>query len=129
MAEVQRASPNGPLPPHSEVVAWIKTFMDEHGYAPSHKEIGEAFRIKNRGSVHYLVLLLERDGWIKRDLSRKQRNITVTSYAPNRIMARLRAYVRALEWYVNELERGDNPEPARLEAVRVRSLMSPDDFG
>ena len=29
-------------------------------------EIGEAFRIKNRGSVHYLVLLLERDGWIKR---------------------------------------------------------------
>lgn len=115
-------------PSLDEVLDWIKRFIDEHDYPPSHREIQAAFGIPKRGQTHALVARLERNGMITVDRARKHRNIKVRDYAPGGIISRLRAYVRALEWYVNELERGNNPEPARIEAVRVRSLLKKDDL-
>ncbi len=51
----------------AEVLAFIQSFLDEHEYAPSVREIGSHFDITPAGVQSHLAIL-ERRGAIRRDL-------------------------------------------------------------
>ena len=52
-------------PRQKEIFSFIKTFMKEHGYPPSIREIGQAFSIYPRAVFDHLKAL-ERKGYLKR---------------------------------------------------------------
>lgn len=47
-----------------EIYVYIKNFIDDHGYAPSVREIGQHFAIKSSSTVHYYLKKLRNLGLI-----------------------------------------------------------------
>ena len=48
------------------ILAFIQKFAREHGYPPTIREIGEAFKISSTNGVRYYLNLLEKGGHLKR---------------------------------------------------------------
>ncbi|MCH5156900.1 MAG: transcriptional repressor LexA [Clostridiales bacterium] len=61
----------------SEIYDYIKNFIDDNGYPPSVREIGEKFTIKSTSTVHYYLEKLRNQGLISQDANKK-RAFTVT---------------------------------------------------
>ena len=61
---------NGLTPRQVRILAAIKSAMDDRGYPPSMREIGEAAGLASPSSVKYQLEALEAKGWIRRDPSR-----------------------------------------------------------
>ena len=61
---------NGLTPRQLKILQAIKIAMDEKGYPPSMREIGEAAGLASPSSVKYQLEALEEKGWIRRDPSR-----------------------------------------------------------
>ena len=61
---------NGLTPRQRRILEAIKVAMEERGYPPSMREIGEAAGLASPSSVKYQLEALEAKGWIRRDPSR-----------------------------------------------------------
>lgn len=60
-----------------EIYKYIKTFIDDNGFPPSVREIGEKFGIKSTSTVHYYLEKLRNRGLILQE-SNKKRAFTLT---------------------------------------------------
>jgi repressor LexA len=49
------------------ILKYIETYVDERGYPPSIREIGDRVGISSTSVVDYNLKVLERDGYIRRD--------------------------------------------------------------
>ena len=63
-------STGGLSPRQSEILSVIQASMNEHGYAPSMREIGAAVGLTSTASVKYQLEILESKGFIRRDESK-----------------------------------------------------------
>ena len=61
---------NGLTPRQLKILQAIKSAMEDRGYPPSMREIGEAAGLASPSSVKYQLEALEAKGWIRRDPSR-----------------------------------------------------------
>lgn len=66
----QNSSQTGLSHRQSEILAVIQASMNEHGYAPSMREIGAAVGLTSTASVKYQLEILEAKGFIRRDESK-----------------------------------------------------------
>ena len=64
----------------AEILAFLRTFSAEHGYAPSVREICAAVGLRSTASVHYHLAELKRTGQIDMD-ENKNRTISVSEPA------------------------------------------------
>ena len=64
------ADEHGLTPRQSKILIAIKSAMEEFGYPPSMREIGEAAGLSSPSSVQYQLIALEEKGFIRRDPSR-----------------------------------------------------------
>lgn len=55
-----------------DILGFIRKFQQEHGVAPTHKEICEAFGFSSYGTVYKHLSLLEKKGLIRRDWNQKR---------------------------------------------------------
>ena len=68
--------PDGPIDENGltsrqlKILSAIKSAMEERGYPPSMREIGEAAGLASPSSVKYQLEVLEEKGWIRRDPTR-----------------------------------------------------------
>jgi repressor LexA len=68
--------PDGPLNEHGltprqlKILEVIKSAIDNQGYPPSMREIGQAAGLASPASVKYQLECLEQKGWIRRDATR-----------------------------------------------------------
>jgi len=53
-----------------KVLRVIREWVDEHGYPPSVREIGDAVGLQSTSSVHHQLRTLERKGYLRRDPNR-----------------------------------------------------------
>jgi len=64
------ADANGLTPRQLKILSVIKTAVEDQGYPPSMREIGQAAVLSSTASVTYQLQILEEKGWIRRDASR-----------------------------------------------------------
>src|ERR1700704_404196 len=60
-----------------EVLDFLVTFLNKHGYSPSFEEIARALRLTSLATVHKHISTLERKGFIRRGYN-QSRSIEVT---------------------------------------------------
>jgi len=60
-----------------ELLDYIKEYIDEHGYAPSIREMRDSVGISSTSVVVHYLNVLSKNGFIKRE-ERKARAIVVT---------------------------------------------------
>lgn len=69
-----------------EIYNYIKEFVDDNGFPPSVREIGEKFKIKSTSTVHYYLEKLRNRGMISQDANKKRAfSVTQTRSASNYI--------------------------------------------
>ena len=61
---------NGLTPRQLKILQVIKSAVEDQGYPPSMREIGEKAGLSSTASVTYQLQILEEKGWIRRDASR-----------------------------------------------------------
>jgi SOS-response transcriptional repressor LexA len=61
-----------------EALAFIRSFIEGHGYSPTVRELGKGLGIKGEGMPHRLIENLEADGHIVR-IPRKPRGIRLAN--------------------------------------------------
>ena len=49
----------------AEMLAIIRTYIDEHGYSPSYVELADAMNIKSLGNIHDKVKALQERGHLE----------------------------------------------------------------
>lgn len=64
------ADDNGLTPRQLKILSVIKKAVEDQGYPPSIREIGQAAGLSSTASVTYQLQILEEKGWIRRDASR-----------------------------------------------------------
>jgi repressor LexA len=64
------ADQNGLTPRQLKILQVIKTAVEDQGYPPTMREIGEKAGLSSTASVTYQLQILEEKGWIRRDASR-----------------------------------------------------------
>jgi repressor LexA len=63
-----------------EILDFIQTFRDQHGYAPTHREICERFGFSSYGTAYKHLKLLGEKGYLRRD-RHQRRGLEVTPAA------------------------------------------------
>jgi repressor LexA len=69
------------------ILKYIQEYVDERGYPPSIREIGDRVGISSTSVVDYNLRALERDGYIRRDREVSRGLEVVASSRPNRAPA------------------------------------------
>ena len=64
------ADDNGLTARQMKILSVIRTAVEDQGYPPSMREIGEKAGLSSTASVTYQLQILEEKGWIRRDPSR-----------------------------------------------------------
>lgn len=65
----------------AEVLAFIRDFQASHGYAPSYREIGEAFNLTAMANIHRILHILRQRGLIRfRDAAKRSVEIITSDY-------------------------------------------------
>ncbi|WP_205471602.1 transcriptional repressor LexA [Nocardioides sp. SYSU D00038] len=64
------ADATGLTPRQQRILAHLKDFMEQRGYPPSMREIGQAVGLTSSSSVAHQLKVLEEKGWVKRDPNR-----------------------------------------------------------
>ncbi len=64
------ADQNGLTPRQLKILQVIKTAVEDQGYPPTMREIGEKAGLSSTASVTYQLQILEEKGWSRRDASR-----------------------------------------------------------
>jgi hypothetical protein len=78
------------------VLEYMKQVIDEKGYPPTVREIGEALGIKSTSSVHKTLTQLEKKGYIKKDIA-KPRALTL-------------------------VKQGEDEEPEKIESLKQERI-------
>jgi repressor LexA len=119
-------TPDQPDPSH--VLSWrqrkilraIRESVQERGYPPSMREIGEAVGLASTGSISYQLRILQRKGYLHRDVGRaRTMEVRLPGRSPVRPLIRLRELVAGST--SDEAEPADHPGSDILsqEAVYV----------
>jgi len=104
-----------------EVLDFLVTFVNKHGYSPSFEEIGRALRLTSLATVHKHISTLERKGFVRRGYN-QSRSIEVTQL-PKPIREQL------LERHTVELPLAGRIAAGRpLEAVEENETFSLSEF-
>src|SRR6202163_882214 len=104
-----------------EVLDFLVTFCNKHGYSPSFEEIGRALRLTSLATVHKHITTLERKGFVRRGYN-QSRSIEVTQL-PKPVREQV------LERHVVELPLAGRIAAGRpLEAVEEHETISLADF-
>ena len=104
-----------------EVLDFLVTFVNKHGYSPSFEEIARALRLTSLATVHKHITTLERKGFIRRGYN-QSRSIEVTQL-PKPVREQL------LDRHTVELPlRGRIAAGQPLEAVEDRETFSLGEF-
>jgi repressor LexA len=104
-----------------EVLDYLVTFMNRHGYSPSFEEIARALKLTSLATVHKHLSTLERKGFIRRGYN-QSRSIEVTQL-PKPVREQV------IERHVVELPLAGRIAAGRpLEAVEDRETISLGDF-
>ena len=104
-----------------EVLDYLVSFINKHGYSPSFEEIGKALRLTSLATVHKHIATLERKGFIRRGYN-QSRSIEVQQL-PKPVRHEV------LERQVHELPLVGRIAAGRpLEAVEDRETLSLGDF-
>ncbi len=64
------ADANGLTPRQLKILSVIKKAVEDQGYPPTMREIGQAAGLSSTASVTYQLQILEEKGWIRRDAAR-----------------------------------------------------------
>lgn len=68
-----------------KIVVFIKGYHDEHGYAPSYREIAAYLGLKSTSTVHHHIYSLIEDGRLATDLPEiHSRAYRVASFIPRK---------------------------------------------
>ena len=59
-----------PTQRQSEILAFMKAYIDEHGHVPARSEIASKFETTEKNVARYIDVLCEK-GWIRKDSSRR----------------------------------------------------------
>jgi len=59
-------------PKQKRILDFIHTYRERHGYAPSQREIADAFGYRSLGTVQNFLVRLEREGHLARDWNAKR---------------------------------------------------------
>jgi repressor LexA len=104
-----------------EVLDFLVTFCNKHGYSPSFEEIGRALRLTSLATVHKHISTLERKGFVRRGYN-QSRSIEVTQL-PKPVREQV------LERHVVELPLAGRIAAGRpLEAVEEHETLSLGEF-
>ena len=63
-----------------EILAYLKDYIHEHGYAPTLTDIAKHFHVRSLATIHEHISYLEERGFLARD-ARQERGISLTSMA------------------------------------------------
>jgi repressor LexA len=121
------------------ILKYIETYVDERGYPPSIREIGDRVGISSTSVVDYNLRVLERDGYIRRDrevsrglelvsASRAQRQ-ALPRLARIRVVGTIAAGfpIEAIEDPSDVIELPSGSVPEDCYALRVRGTSMIDD--
>ena len=64
------ADANGLTPRQLKILSVIKKAVEDQGYPPTMREIGQAAGLSSTASVTYQLQILEEKGWVRRDAAR-----------------------------------------------------------
>jgi repressor LexA len=104
-----------------EVLDYLVTFLNRHGYSPSFEEIARALKLTSLATVHKHLSTLERKGFVRRGYN-QSRSIEVTQL-PKPVREQV------IERHVVELPLAGRIAAGRpLEAVEDRETISLGDF-
>ena len=104
-----------------EVLDFLRTFIDKHGYSPSFEEMAKSLKLTSLATVHKHVTTLERKGYIRRGYN-QSRSIEVTQL-PRPVRQEV------IDRQVSELPLlGRIAAGQPLEAVEDRETISLGDF-
>jgi repressor LexA len=67
----------------AQVLVFIREYIDDHGYAPSYREIGEYFGLSSTATIHTHVQALVEKGEIKVGNEGEARSIELIAETPN----------------------------------------------
>lgn len=122
------------------ILAYIQDYVDDHGYPPSIREIGDRVGISSTSVVDYNLRALEREGLIRRDreVSRGLEVVGGSSKAPKQAAPRLLrvpvlgriaagAPIEAVEDRTDVLEFTPGSVPADCYALRVKGTSMIED--
>src|ERR1700681_2239552 len=104
-----------------EVLDFLVTFCNKHGYSPSFEEIGRALRLTSLATVHKHITTLERKGFVRRGYN--QSRSTEVTQLPKPVREQwLKRHVVVLPLA------GRNAAGRPLEAVEEHETISLADF-
>jgi SOS-response transcriptional repressor LexA len=67
----------GITPRQKTVFDFIASYIEEHGYSPSYREIGSGCGLKSTSQVHGLVHRLKVRGWLRDRPGSSTRSVTI----------------------------------------------------
>lgn len=59
-------------PRHKQFLAFLKRYREQHGVAPTYREISIALGITSKGSVSLMVDKLRENGFIRQDVGQRR---------------------------------------------------------
>jgi len=86
---------NGLSPRHKKILAFLETFLSDHGYPPSIREIGDHTQISSTSVVNYYLNQLEEMNYIERE-SNVSRGINLLKTSNGGIMQNVMSAVSTL---------------------------------
>ncbi len=104
-----------------EVLDFLVSFLNKHGYSPSFEEIGRSLKLTSLATVHKHITTLERKGFIRRGYNQSRSIEVVQLPRPVR--------EQVIQRHVAELPLAGRIAAGRpLEAVEERETISLGDF-
>ena len=70
---------------HQQILAFVESFVQENGYAPSVREIGAAIGVSSTATVSYHLRLMQEKGMLQGPSSRNCKRAVVTTRRPGQI--------------------------------------------
>lgn len=86
---------SGLSPRHKKILAFLESFLSEHGYPPSIREIGDHTQISSTSVVNYYLNQLEEMGYIER-MSNVSRGITMLKTSGDGLLQNVKSAMSAL---------------------------------
>lgn len=89
----------------NELLAFIRSFVQQNGYGPTLREIGTSMKITSTNGVNDHLVALERKGYIRRDALKSRAIVLVDAVTDEDRLAMHRAQRAFHDKQITELER------------------------
>ncbi len=101
-------------PKQKEILDYVISYKNDHGYAPSLEEIGTKFELKAVSTVHQHVEALKKKGFLTKEIN-QPRGIQPLKETPETVEVPLLGFIAA----GSPIEPIENPEPIQVQASMV----------